>query len=485
MTTIKDFELYSLSKETMKALKKLGYDRPTEVQEKVMPLVFKNIDIIVKSQTGSGKTAAFAIPICEKLEIEERYPQVLVLTPTRELAVQIKEDFSHLGRFRRIRCAAVYGKQPMGIQKRELGQRVHVVVGTPGRTYDHIERKNLILEEIKYLVIDEADKMLDMGFIDQVESIIKLLPKNRVTMLFSATMPDMIEDICKKYMRKPRKVEVASNISTTEKIQQYCYEVEEDNKFSLLKKIIYTEKPESCILFCNTREKVDSLLKKMKGERFFCEGLHGGMEQSHRLSIVQSFKRGEFHFLIATDVAARGIHIDDVTHVINYEVPMENESYVHRIGRTGRVESKGVAITFASLREQRFLRDIEDYIQYKIPRREFPTDAEVQEGKGAFEDKIKSRPKARKNKTEVLNREITRIRINSGKTKRMRPGDILGAISNIKGVNPEDIGIIDVQDTCSYVEIFGRDADYIVKELQDTNIKGKVHTVKKVRFRDT
>ncbi len=484
MTTKTDFEQYGLSKETLKALKKLGYDKPTEVQEKVIPLVFKNKDIIVKSQTGSGKTAAFAIPICERLELEKRYPQVLVLTPTRELAVQVTEDFSHLGRFRRIRCAAVFGKQPMELQKRELRQRVHVVVGTPGRTFDHIERQNLNLEEIRYLVIDEADKMLDMGFIDQVEAIIKLLPPNRITMLFSATMPDKIEEVCNKYMRKPQKVEIASKVSTTEKIQQYCYEVEEDNKFSLLKKIIYTEKPESCILFCNTREKVDSLLGKMKAERFFCEGLHGGMEQDQRLSIVQRFKRGEFHFLVATDVAARGIHIDDVTHIINYDVPMENESYVHRIGRTGRVENKGVAITLASPRDLRFLRDIEEYVQYSIPRRELPTDAEVQIGKGAFEDKIKSKPKAKKNKVEALNREITKIRINAGKSKRMRPGDILGAISNIKGINPEDIGIIDVQDTCSYVEVFGKDADYIVKELQDTSIKGKVHTVKKVRFRN-
>lgn len=484
MMASKDFEKYSLSSETLRALKKLGYDRPTEVQEKVIPMVFKNADIIVKSQTGSGKTAAFAIPLCEKLELEKRYPQVLVLTPTRELAVQIKEDFSHLGRFRRIRCAAVYGKQPMEIQKRELRQRVHVVVGTPGRTFDHIERQNLILEEIRYLVIDEADKMLDMGFIDQVEAIIKLLPNDRITMLFSATMPDMIEEICRKYMKKPQKIEVTSKVSTRSKIQQYCFEVEEEGKFNLLKKIIYTEKPESCIIFCNTREKVESLLGKMKAEKFFCEGLHGGMEQGRRLSIVQSFKKGEFHFLVATDVAARGIHIDDVTHVVNYEVPMENESYIHRIGRTGRVENKGVAITLASSRESRFLKEIEDYVGYRIPRKEAPTDAEVQKGRGDFESKIKSKPKARKNKAEALNREITRIRINAGKTKRMRPGDILGAISNIKGVNPEDVGIIDVQDTCSYVEIFGRDADYIIKELQDTSIKGKLYTVKKVRFRN-
>lgn len=484
MTTNKNFEQYGLSKETLKALKKLGYDRPTEVQEKVIPIVFQNADIIVKSQTGSGKTAAFAIPICEKLELTTRYPQVLVLTPTRELAVQIKDDFSHLGRFRRIRCTAVYGKQPMEIQKRELRQRVHVVVGTPGRTFDHIERQNLKLEEIRYLVIDEADKMLDMGFVDQVEAIIKQLPQNRITMLFSATMPDRIEEICSKYMKKPRKVEIVSKVSTSSKIEQYCYEVPESSKFSLLKKIIYTEKPESCILFCNTREKVESLLGKMKAEGFFCEGLHGGMEQSHRLNIVQRFKRGEYQFLAATDVAARGIHIDDVTHVINYEVPMENESYVHRIGRTGRVENKGIAITLASPGELRFLSDIEEYIQYEIPRREIPADAEVNKGRAAYEDKIKSRPKAKKSKAEALNREITKIRINAGKAKRMRPGDILGAISNIKGVNPEDIGIIDIQDNCSYVEIFGRDADYIARELQDTSIKGKVHTVKKVRFRN-
>lgn len=479
----KDFGRFSLSQETLKALKKLGYDRPTEVQEKVMPLVFRGRDLIVRSQTGSGKTAAFAIPICEKLELEKRYPQVLVLAPTRELAVQVKEDFSHLGRFRRIRCAAVYGKQPMEIQKRELRQRVHVVVGTPGRTMDHIQRENLILDEIKYLVIDEADKMLDMGFIDQVEAIVRLLPQNRATLLFSATMPEAIEDICRKYMKKPQRIEVVSRVSTTEKIKQYCYRVEDPEKFNLLKKLIYVEKPESCIIFCNTREKVEELLRGMKSEGFYCEGLHGGMEQDRRLAIVKDFKRGEFHFLIATDVAARGIHIDDVTHVINYEVPMESESYIHRIGRTGRVENRGVAITFAAQGETRFLSQVEEFIGYNIPIREEPAEAEVKKARSDFEDKIKSRPKAKKSKTELLNREITKIRINAGKTKKMRPGDILGAISNIKGVNPEDIGIIDVQDTCSYVEIFGKDADYIVRELQDTSIKGKTHTVKRVRFR--
>jgi ATP-dependent RNA helicase DeaD len=478
-----NFDAFGLSEETMKALFKLRYENPTEVQARVIPAVLKKQDIIVKSQTGSGKTAAFAIPICENLELEQRNPQVLVLTPTRELAVQVKEDFSHVGRFKRIRCAAIFGKQPMEIQKRELKQRVHVVVGTPGRTSDHIERKNLILDDIKYLVIDEADKMLDMGFIDQIEAIVTLLPRNRVTMLFSATMPDKIEEICNKYMINPQKIELHAKNPTVEKIQQWFYEVEDSRKFNALKSIIYTEKPESCIIFCNTREKVQDLLNEMERERYYCAGLHGGMEQDNRLHTMQRFKRGEFHFLIATDVAARGLHIDDVSHVINFEVPMENESYVHRIGRTGRAGKEGVAITLSTKRELRFLHEIEEYIQYSIPQKELPTEQEVALGREDFEESIKSKPKAKADKAERLNREITKIRINAGKKTKMRPGDILGAITSIEGITADDIGIIDVQDTCSYVEVFGRAGDVVARRLPQINIKGKLQTVKKVRIR--
>lgn len=478
-----NFEAFNLSEETLKALFKLRYESPTEVQARVIPEVLKNKDVIVKSQTGSGKTAAFAIPICERLELEHKNPQVLVLTPTRELAVQVKDDFSHIGRFKRLRCAAVYGKQPMDIQKRELRQRVHVVVGTPGRTFDHIERKNLILDDIKYLVLDEADKMLDMGFIDQVEAIVSLLPRDRVTMLFSATMPEKIEEICNKYMKKPQKIELSAKNPTVEKIEQWYCEVEDSRKFGVLKKLIYTEKPESCILFCNTREKVQELLSELQKEHYYCAALHGGMEQDSRLNTVQRFKHGEFHFLVATDVAARGLHIDDVSHVFNYEVPMENESYVHRIGRTGRAGKEGVAITLCTKRELRFLHEIEEYIQHEIPRREIPTDQEVAVGKEEFEESIKSKPKAKTDKIERLNREITRIRINSGKKSKMRPGDIVGAITSIEGITADDIGIIDVQDTCSYVEVFGRAGNIVARELPKVNIKGKQQTVKKVRIR--
>lgn len=474
-----NFKYFGLSEEILNALEKLGYERPSEVQERVIPFALQNKDIIVKSQTGSGKTAAFAIPVCEKIELEKRKPQVLVLTPTRELAVQVKEDISNIGRFKKIRCAAVFGKQPMDIQVRELRQRVHIVVGTPGRTFDHIDRGNMDVEEIQYLIIDEADKMLNMGFIDQVEAIIKRLPHNRVTMLFSATMPEKIEALCNEYMINSEKIEVNVKTLTTEKIDQVYYEIEERRKFSILNKIIYTERPESCILFCSTKEGVNNLFQKMNNKGYSCSGLHGGMDQKDRLDIMQRFKRGEFQFLIATDVAARGIHIEDITHVINYDVPVEKESYVHRIGRTGRAGNRGIAITFVCHYESRFFNEIQEYLGYDISKKEIPSEEEVEQGKKIFEKKFKARPKLKRDKSAELNQGITKLHINAGKKKKIRPGDIVGAIINIEGINGDDIGIIDVQDNFSYVDILEGKGSIVLKALQHTTIKGKKVKVQK------
>jgi ATP-dependent RNA helicase DeaD len=477
-----DMEKYVFSEEIENALKDLGYETLTKVQKEVIPLALAQKDIIVRSQTGSGKTAAFAIPVCEKIRVEQKKPQVLVLTPTRELAVQLKQDISNIGRFKRIRCAVVFGRQPIEIQKRELKQRVHIIVGTPGRTLDHIERKNMNLEEVQYLIIDEADKMLDMGFIEQVEAIIKVLPASRVTMLFSATMPDKIQEICKQYMKNPIKIEVDSKNSSLENIRQVYYEVEEDEKFHLITKVISIERPDSCILFCDTREKVETLLAKMQHKGYSCGSLHGGMEQRDRLHSIHDFKRGEFQFLIATDVAARGIHIDDISLVVNYDMPLDNESYVHRIGRTGRAGNVGTAITLVTRNEYRTLLRIEEYVQYKIPKQETPTVEEVAAGELIFNQRVGVEPILKIDKSETLNRQITRIRINAGKKMKMRPGDILGAITTIPGISGGDIGIIDVQDTCSYVEIL-RDKGHLVMEaLWATKIKGKVHKIKEVSF---
>lgn len=472
------FKSFGLSEELLTALDKLGYINPTEVQRRVIPYVLSNRDIIVKSQTGSGKTAAFAIPICENLELNKKKPQVLVLTPTRELALQVKEDIADIGRLKKIRCAAVFGKQPMSLQVKELKQRIHVVVGTPGRISDHIERGTLELDEIRYLVIDEGDEMLNMGFISQMEAIIEKLPENRVTMLFSATIPSEIEELCNSYMRIPENIEIQSKSLTVDKIKQLYYEVEE-NKLDLLYKILYSEAPDSLIIFCNTKEAVDKLLMDMQKKAYPCRALHGGMEQSERLSTMKSFKKGEFPILIATDVAARGIHIEEVTHVINYDVPFEKESYVHRIGRTGRAGSGGTAITLVCPYEKRALEEIEEYIGFNIPWREAVSEEEIARGKEIFLKKLKAKPKLKKSKSLELNKEITKLYINAGKKKKIRTGDIVGAITSIEGVTSEDIGIIDIQDNISYVDILGKKGDLVLEALQHITIKGKVVKVQR------
>ena len=470
------------SEEMVKSLEKLGYETLTEVQEKVIPVALAGQDIIVSSQTGSGKTAAFAIPMCEKIDLVQRRPQALVLTPTRELAVQVRQDISNIGRFKKIRCAAIFGKQPMETQKRELRQRVHVIVGTPGRTFDHIERGNIELSEIRYLILDEADKMLDMGFIEQVEAIISLLPRDRVTMLFSATLPESVQEICNQYMRNPIRIAVESAKPTTEMIRQGYYLIPEFEKDDLLRKLIYTMRPDRCLLFCNTRERVEALFAKFKSGGKLWGNLHGGMEQRERLNTMQSFKLGGFQYLVATDVAARGIHVDDISLVVNYDLPLEPENYVHRIGRTGRAGNDGAAITFVPPQELKRLAELEEYLGYRIQLREPPTDAEVKKGQLIFAADT-AMPSFPIDRSEIINREITRIRVNAGRKVKMRPGDIVGAVTAIAGVDAADIGIIDIQDTCSYVEILGDKGDLVLEALSRAKIKGKIYTIRQVGFR--
>lgn len=467
------FKYLDLDNKILSALEKLKYISPTNIQKEVIPLALEKKDIIAKSQTGSGKTAAFAIPLCESIDIEGNDPQALVLTPTRELAVQVKEEISNIGRFKRIRSEAIFGKQPIERQTRELKQRVHIIVGTPGRTLDHINKGNIILDDIKYLVIDEADKMLNMGFIEQVEAVIENLPTNRVTMLFSATIPEKILNLCDKYMKNPRLIEINANNLTVEKTYQYYYEIDEKEKFNLLNKIIYINIPDSCIIFCNTKDAVNWLFQKMDSKNYDCNTLHGGMEQKDRLEVMKNFRRGAFQFLIATDVAARGIDIEDISLVINYDVPVEKESYVHRIGRTGRAGKEGIAITLVTQRELKLLNQIENYLDFKIPMGEIPSEQEIKLGKKKFEEKKKTKINLKVDKRSQLDQEVTKIYIKAGKNKKIRPGDIVGSIINIKGILAEDIGIIDIQDNISYVDILNGKGNIVLRELPKSTIKGK------------
>ncbi|MCT8138562.1 DEAD/DEAH box helicase [Anaerobacillus sp. CMMVII] len=469
----RNFDDYNLSAEIRRALAVLKYETPTEVQSEVIPRTMEHQDLVVKSQTGSGKTAAYSIPICEMIEWDERKPQVLILTPTRELAVQVREDVTNIGRFKRIKALALYGKEPFAKQKEELTQKTHVVVGTPGRVLDHIERETLVLDEIKYLIIDEADEMLNMGFISKVETIIKQLPSDRVTMVFSATIPTKVETLCQKYMKDPVNVEVAGSGMTTDATEHAVIEVTEEAKLAILKSVTVVENPDSCIIFCGTKEHVESVYDELEQANYSCERLHGGLEQEDRFAVMDGFKMGNFRYLIATDVAARGIDVDNVTLIINYDVPMEKESYVHRTGRTGRAGKKGKAITLATEYEGKFLRAIERYIGFEIPKMEVPKHHEVARAQAAFEEKLSGRRVVRNNKTARINQDIMKLHFSGGKKKKFRAVDFVGTIAKIPGVTADDIGIITIQDNLTYVDILNGKGSVVLQAMENTTIKGK------------
>ncbi|WP_132250236.1 DEAD/DEAH box helicase [Natranaerovirga pectinivora] len=476
------FQEYNLSDEILKSIDILNFKDPTKVQEEVIPTILEKKDIVVKSHTGSGKTAAFAIPICELIDWEENKPQGLVIAPTRELAEQIKEDVFNIGRFKRIKVNAIYGKSPFHIQEKALKQKTHVVVGTPGRIIDHIERGTIDLSQIKYLVIDEADKMLEMGFVEQLETIINHLSKERVTMLLSATMPKEIEVLCNNYLNNPIYTEVEDVNPSVDRIVQEVYEINQDEKLQRLKDIIIIENPDSCIVFCNMKIDVDEVHNGLKKGHYTCEKIHGGMEQQDRIRVMNDFRQGYFRYLIATDVAARGIDIDSISLVINYDIPRDKENYIHRIGRTGRINKEGKAITFVTEREKRYLNDIEAYMGKKLIKKEIPDSETVNEYMEAFEEKISKRPQVKELKGKALNKEITKIHINAGKKTKMRPVDIVGTISNIDGVTAEDIGIINIEDRSTFVEILNNKGELVYDALQDKPIKGRLRTVsKKIR----
>ncbi|KRF44039.1 DEAD/DEAH box helicase [Paenibacillus sp. Soil787] len=471
---IRSFTDYKLSEDIIRALHSLGYEQPTDVQNEVIPIALQEKDLTVKSRTGSGKTAAFGIPICELVEWEENRPQALILTPTRELADQVKQDITNIGRFKRIKAVALYGKQPFAKQKIELHQKCHVVVGTPGRVLDHIQKGTLDLERLKYLVIDEADEMLRMGFIEQVGAIIDELPTDRMTMLFSATLPNDVEQLCHQYMRNPIDIEIQTPEASKVQIEHSIITVRENDKFNVLKDVFVVENPDNCIIFCRTQEHVDYLYRQLEQLDYPCDKIHGGMIQDDRFLVMNAFKRGEFRFLVATDVAARGIDVEDITHVINYDLPLEKESYVHRIGRTGRAGKTGKAITFVTPNEDKFLADIEGYLGFEIPRKDAPTAEEIALGQSAFDQKMQATPVIKRDKRDQLNKGIMKLYFNGGKKKKIRAVDFVGTLAKIEGVTADDIGIITIQDNVSYVDILNGKGPLVLKIMKNTTIKGKL-----------
>lgn len=480
----KKFEDFNLDKYIIKALYNLNYKMPSKVQEEVIPRLLKKEDVIVKSKTGSGKTASFGIPICENIDIENNNVQALIVVPTRELALQVKDEISNIGRLKKIRCSAIFGKQPIKEQIRELKQRVHIVVATPGRIIDHIGRNTINLDDIKYFIIDEADKMLNKGFIEDMEFILNKIPKNSAKGLFSATIDDDIQYICDKYLKVSNILDIKYNeLFDKKQIIENKIKSSEDDKYKNLKSIIYMENPTSLIIFCNTKDKVKKLYENMKKDGFLVEELHGDMSQDKRIFVIKDFKNNKFNILISTDVAARGIHIDDISLVINYDVPRDKENYIHRIGRTGRKDSYGKAITIFTDKDDKYINEIEAYLGYEIKVLEELKIDDIAKGKIKFEKKSKEVLKNRKNKMieKNIHSEVTKIYINAGKKKKIRVIDIVGAFSNLPGINNEDIGVVEVQDLCSYVDILNYKGEELVKKYKEISIKKKMVKLRKDR----
>ncbi|WP_219834563.1 DEAD/DEAH box helicase [Paenibacillus sp. R14(2021)] len=467
------FHAYGLGDDIIRAIDSLGYEEPTAVQREVIPHVLSQRDLTVRAQTGSGKTAAFGIPICELIEWEENRPQALVLTPTRELAGQVKEDLINIGRFKRIKAVAIYGQQPFAGQKIELQQKVHVVAGTPGRVLDHIQRGTFDVERLRFLVIDEADEMLNRGFIEQVEAIIKELPAERMTLLFSATLPPDVERLCHAYMRNPLDIAIESGSIAVERIAHELYIVNDSRKIALLKAVTAMENPDSCIIFCSTQEAVDLVNRELRRSGYPCDKIHGGMEQDDRFSVMHAFRRHEFRYLAATDVAARGIDIENVTHVINYDLPMDSEKFVHRIGRTGRAGLSGKAITFAAPNEEKRLADIERYLGFELPRSEAPAEEDVAAAQEAFQHKLQAASPVKLDKRELLSQDIMKLYFNGGKKKKLRAVDFVGTIAKLEGMTAADIGIISIQDNVTFVDILNGKGRLVLHAMKTTTIKGK------------
>lgn len=374
----------------LKALNEMGFDEPTEVQRKAIPHILNNKDIIVTSKTGSGKTAVFGVSMLQMIDPGAPGPQGLILTPARELAVQVDSDIKQISKYVPHRTTAIYGQHNMSMEIQDLKNGVSIVTGTPGRVYDHICHGTLVTKNIHFLVLDEADRMLDMGFIDQVTKIIKTLPKNRITLLFSATIPPIIKRICSSHMKNPVTIELESDTKTVDTIEQVYYRVNASEKRTQLNRVLLAERPDNCMIFCNTRIAVDRVQNFLSEKGYGCQALHGDIPQGRRLGTMQRFKKGGFHILVATDVAARGIHIEGLSLVINYDVPNERDSYIHRIGRTGRAGLDGKAISLVTVDDIMSLYEIEEHIGALILESEPPTDEYLSKHEDDIELWIKS-----------------------------------------------------------------------------------------------
>lgn len=378
--TLTTFKELGISDLVMKAVEKMGFEEATPIQEQTIPLGLDGKDVIGQAQTGTGKTAAFGIPMLDKIDKKKRKIQGLVVAPTRELAIQVSEEIHRLGKFLGAKTLPIYGGQQMDRQIRGLKDGPHIVVATPGRLLDHIRRRTIDISEVQIAVLDEADEMLNMGFIDDIKDILKAIPSERQTLLFSATMPKEIRQIGVTMMKDPVEVRVKTKEMTVSNIDQNFLEIQERQKFDALTNLLDIHVPGLAIIFGRTKKRVDEVTEGLQARGFKAEGIHGDLTQGKRMSVLSKFKSGRVEILVATDVAARGLDISDVTHVYNFDIPQDPESYVHRIGRTGRAGKTGMAISFITPREMSHLSLIEKVTKSKMTRLQVPTYDDAKRG---------------------------------------------------------------------------------------------------------
>ena len=376
------FEELNIDERIMRAVEDMGFEEASPIQAQAIPQLLEGRDVIGQAQTGTGKTAAYSIPVLSMIKPELKKPQAVVLCPTRELAVQVADEIRKLAKYMSdIKVLPVYGGQEIVRQIKSLKNGVQIIVGTPGRVMDHMRRKTVKFDDVKMVVLDEADEMLDMGFREDMETILSDTPEERQTVMFSATMPKPILDIAAKFLNNPQVVKVVRKELTVKNIDQYYYEVRQKNKTELLCRLVDIYNPKLSIVFCNTKKQVDELISELKGRGYFADGIHGDMKQQQRDRVMADFRSGKTEILIATDVAARGIDVDDVDIVFNYDLPQDEEYYVHRIGRTGRAGRGGVAFSFVSGKEAYKLKDIEHYCKTKIMAKPVPSMDDVKNTK--------------------------------------------------------------------------------------------------------
>jgi len=538
------FDALGLRDELAAAVAALGYEEPTPVQRETIPLLVRGRDLLAQAATGTGKTAAFALPMLQRLADEDaslRRTGALVLVPTRELSMQVAEAIHKYAKGLGVSVAEVYGGAPMSQQVRTLQRGAAIVVATPGRALDHIRRETMTLAHLRMLVLDEADEMLDMGFAEDLDAILDATPRTRQTALFSATMPPRIIAIAQRHLKNPERVTIAREQTAAGKVprvRQVAYVVPRAHKPAALDRVLDVENPTSAIVFCRTRLEVETLVETLTAHGRRALALHGGMEQRQRDRVMQQFRSGSVDLLVATDVAARGLDITHLSHVVNYDVPSAPEAYVHRIGRTGRAGRTGTAITLAEPREHRLLRSIEAFTRTKIEVASVPTVADLRArrleltraslrerilagglddvrivvqslaeefdivdiaaagvklaqaaaGDGDGEEPeipavsvARGAPRVASRERSAPRDDVVRLFVGAGRQAGIRPGDLVGAITGEAGIASRELGAIEIAERFALVEVPASRADAIIRALRSTTIRGKKVPVRRDR----